>query len=167
MKYEKTKVVRGGLVYQLGSNTYLDKPDGCYQVGMYYNANENLTYIKLRRNRHIIEFLCLILIVYCIGYSFLADRKVTVINCTQTATYYDGTLYLNLKNNENSYYTINCELYIDGECVGTKTLQAGEIWYDIEIPICPSDCFVKVLYDDALVSSVEYVRISVVDWSKQ
>lgn len=150
----------------IGKESYIDKPKNCYKLGMYYDSENNITYIKMKRVTYFIEMFCALIGIACLLIILLYKSNSVVLECTQIATYYDNTLFLNLRNSDKSEFSVICRIYVNGEFCEERILDSGEMWYNLKTLIYPEDCYIKVYYNSPIIQPMETIRISVVDWSE-
>ena len=164
-KYEKVKFVKGSPVYVLRGIQYCEKPDNTIIKKMMYCEQDNLTYIYLKRNKAIIELLCLLIIVLCIAITLVYSPGKIYISYNDKPDYYNGYLNINLVNDKLSSYPVICEVFINGNSVKEITLKPSEALYTISLNEYPKDVYIVVIYEYPIFPLEESYKLKVVERS--
>lgn len=124
---KKIKVIKGTPIYTYRSTRSLDPIPDLIVKEMVYNEDENITYVRLKRKTIWIEFLCSIIIIYCVTLSIINYNNISIkCNYNSLVNYYDNKLFLNWQNPLENTIDVTFEL-VDGKDVIYKiTLTPGE-----------------------------------------
>lgn len=92
----KNKVIRGTKVYSYKGVCYLEKPENTHEYKRQYDEQAKCTYIYLKHNSYIIEFICLLIIVACVVFKISVVDSEDIVYYDKNPFYFNDQLFLNI-----------------------------------------------------------------------
>lgn len=159
---KKVNVIKGKPIYVLKGSQYVDKPDKTRVVKMLYSEDEGITYIHLKKIRHLYEIVCFAILILIVVYNRVVTHNANVVvRYNSLVNYYDGYLYLNLHAEEDNYTSV----FVKIDNVIDDIMYPGDSI--IRVPVDnPMDFYTIHFSYDTLLRQINFdVNVSVVDRS--
>lgn len=137
-----SKELKGSLLYVYHGRLYIDKPKNTKIAKTEYNENEHLTYVYLRFDFHILEFVTVLILIACILIRVYASRYLTSnIHIPESMSYYNNTLYAGVVVDKPKYGNISINI-LDNE----YSMDSTDYVYTIHCDTKPDKVDVIVTY---------------------
>lgn len=160
----KTKIIRGKPIYLYKGSQYIDQPPKTFLGKMYYNENENTTYIKCIKKSKTFESLCLLCILACTCVTAISPSgEKEMLYYTQIVDYYDGKYYLNIENFKYSKYPVICILLYKDTEISRRQLNPGDKWITAEAAYYDRDIKLFIEYEYPIIKRYDILNLSIVN----
>lgn len=137
-----SKELKGSLLYVYHGRLYIDKPKNTKIAKTEYDEDKRLTYVYLRFDFHILEFMTVFILIVCILIRVYASRYLTSnIHIPESMSYYNNTLYANVVVDKPKYGNISINIF-DNE----YSMDSVDYVYTIHCDTKPDKVDVVVIY---------------------
>ena len=160
LSMQKVKVIKGTPLYHYRKSILLDKPSNLIIKKMLYDKDENITHVYLRHRNYTYDIMCLILIL-TITY-FMVSNKTdndVLFYYNNVVVYYNGYLYANIKNSEDSKYDISYTIGNQGKEISSGILKPGDYLTRLQVDNPSDDYELTLSYTTWLKTYTEELKL--------